>query len=369
MKFFLKTLTLFAFCLPFLSCAKDVTNIPADHPMIQYYGRIDFSNPQKPRFAYSGVSINAKFTGTSLGIRLNNYSDADQNGNLLYNFYNVFVDGKLEVIKVENGKHEFFPGRNLKDTVHTVLIFRRTEAFCGIGEFEGFIVDKGKELVKILPSAKPRAIEFIGNSITCGYGNEGDDKSCPFSPETENNYQAYGAITARNLGARYSAICFSGKGVIRNYDKSFTEPMPELYNGILPQEPSLKWDFSKQIPDVVVINLGTNDFAHENPDSTAFVTAYSNLLKKIRSNYRNARIFCITGPMINDAWPAGSNAKATCTRFIKAAIKSRGDEKVFFFEMKSQGANGYGCDWHPNLRQHEINAAELTAFIRKEMGW
>ena len=40
--------------------------IPADDSHIQYVGRICFQNPQRPRFTFPGVQINARFTGTSL---------------------------------------------------------------------------------------------------------------------------------------------------------------------------------------------------------------------------------------------------------------------------------------------------------------
>ena len=63
-----------------------------------------------------------------------------------------------------------------------------------------------------------RKIEFIGNSITCGYGNEGTNKFQGFEYETENHYYSYAAITARNLKAQHWVVARSGIGAYRNYN-------------------------------------------------------------------------------------------------------------------------------------------------------
>jgi lysophospholipase L1-like esterase len=213
-------------------------------------------------------------------------------------------------------------------------------------------------------------MEFIGNSITCGYGNEGPNQDCKFSGTTENGYMAYGAITARNLNAEYVAVPFSGKGMIRNYDQGPSETMPQLYDRILAANPNLKWNFKNYTPDVVVINLGTNDFAHSNPDSVLFVSTYIKFINTIRSNYPDAHIICLTGSMMGDWGPAKS--LSTLKNYLKAVtgdLNSKGDNKVHTFNMSGQGSLGFGCDWHPNVPQHQKNAEELTGFVKKKLGW
>ena len=48
---------------------------------------------------------------------------------------------------------------------------------------------------------KPLSIEFIGDSITCAYGVEGQSSSEPFKTSTENFMKSYAYLTAQKLNA------------------------------------------------------------------------------------------------------------------------------------------------------------------------
>jgi len=81
---------------PILSCALLIPGcsqggdgeVTADDPDIQYTGRVDLTDPRKPRFSWAGVSITAVFEGERCAIRL---SDGGSD-------YNVFIDGKLHAV-------------------------------------------------------------------------------------------------------------------------------------------------------------------------------------------------------------------------------------------------------------------------------
>jgi lysophospholipase L1-like esterase len=336
------------------------------NPHIQYVGRFDFSNPQQPKFAWTGSTITLMFEGSFCKLLMRNFSEGkDKTGKLYTNYFNIFIDGQLvKVLKVENNQSEYSIAENLPQGKHTVQIFKRTEALVGVCEFLGFQIEKK---AKVLPIEKTttRKIEFIGDSITCGYGNEGDKHSCPFSPETENGQLAYAAITAQNLKAGCVTTCYSGKGLIQNYDKSKENTMPMLYQLIYPQS-TQKWNFQQWTPDAVCINLGTNDFAHAIPDSTEFTKAYIMLIDSVLTNYPKTSVFCLVGSMLN-----GKNLQVIKS-YIEQVVNhqiAKGNKKVYFFAMSTQGKVGYGCDWHPNVAQHEINATELSAFIKEKMDW
>lgn len=276
------------------------------------------------------------------------------------NYYNLIVDGHIKVLRAAN-KDSSYTVDSLAEGIHTIELFKRTEGFVGNGEFKGFELEHGKKLLPI--ERLKRKIEFIGNSITCGYGNEGESELCHFTPATENHYRAYAAIAARNLNAEHQAIAFSGKGLYKNYDNTTTETMPELYDRIFPFDDNVKWDFKRWTPDVVVINLGTNDFAHANPDSAIWVTAYLKFIKTIRTNYPKAYIFCTNGPMANgQAFPMLTNYITT----IVAAARSNGDAKIesYFYSPQS---SPFGCDYHPGIETHHKMAKELTALIKQKL--
>lgn len=99
---------------------------------------------------------------------------------------------------------------------HTVELMYAIEGYQRRPEFRGFLLDEGCQLADA-PRLPERKIEFIGNSITCGYGVESSDPNEHFSDETENHYYTYAAITARNLKAQHVAVARSGIGIYRNY--------------------------------------------------------------------------------------------------------------------------------------------------------
>ena len=338
------------------------TLISPHDPLIQYVGRIDYQNPYQVSFSHPGISIKLKFEGKICNILLGN-----EGASKIANYYNIIIDNKkpvaISVIKETVYKLDLVAG------IHVLEIFKRTENFVGTGIFKGIEIEKGK---KLLPLEKPqRKIEFIGNSITCGYGNEGDSPACPFTPETENNYLAYGSITARNLKAEFMTVAFSGIGVTRNYDKG-TETMPVIYDRIFPDRKLPLWDFTKWTPDAVVINLGTNDFAQSVPDSILFISTYIKFLKHIRQKYPKTHIFCIEGSMLRDGWPTGIASLTIVKRYVEKAVKTfrkENDTKIDTFYLPTAGENDLGCDYHPNVKMHQVMAEELTGFIRSKLDW
>ncbi|HWZ22926.1 MAG TPA: GDSL-type esterase/lipase family protein, partial [Cytophagaceae bacterium] len=296
----------------------------------------------------------------------------DNEGNFYKNYYNVTVDnGKPQLYAVSN-EDEKIKIKNLSKGIHDVVLFKRTEALVGEGVFEGIEIEKENALLPIVEN-RSRKIEFIGNSITCGYGNEGSSADCPFSPETENGYLAYGAITAGKLNADYVGVAYSGKGMYRNYDGKTSNTMSLTYDRIFPDSMnSPKWDFKKYRPDVVVLNLGTNDFAIGVPDSLIFINTYVNFLKRLRTYYPSATIFCIEGPTLNDANPSGVKAYTKIKNYIlasKSKMKLIGDTNIYTFFATPMQEGDYGCNSHPNVKRHEKMAEELTKEIKKVMKW
>ena len=189
----------------------------------------------------------------------------------------------------------------MRDTVHTIVIRKRTEAFVGRAVFQGFVLDRGGMLAS--PAPRPeRRIEAIGNSITCGYGVEGTSASCTFSPETEDASKSYAALAVSALGADYSLVAYSGKGVVRNYgDKNTTseDPMPVLIERTCCADVLPKWDFGRWIPQAVLVNLGTNDYSTEpHPDKAEFQAVYTGLVNRILEWYPGVKVFCLCGPML-----------------------------------------------------------------------
>jgi lysophospholipase L1-like esterase len=345
--------------------AQETYTIPPSDKNFLYTGRIDFSN-QFPKFSYTGSSVRFRFEGRKCIVKISNNGTSANN-----NYYAIIVDDSVRNYQVTNSTTKLII-ENLKDGIHEVAIFKKTESLVGEGVFYGIELEEGK---KILPSQikYARKIEFIGNSITCGYGNEGPDQHCKFSAETENGYMSYASITARKLNAECMMVAYSGRGMYRNNDGATTNTIPLIYDRIFPDKAdSPKWDTKKWQPDLVVINLGTNDFAKGIPDSAAFVSAYVNFLKQLRSYYPKASLLCITGPMMNDSWPPEIKTLSTLKKYIDIIMKERdktGDKNIYSFSLTPQGEGDLGCDWHPNIKKHIKMSEELSEKIKTIMSW
>ena len=140
------------------------TIISPSDPLIQYAGRISFANPERPAWTFPGIQIMATFEGTSLRMLAK-----PQSG-----YFMAQID-QAEPFKVAfRGERDSLVtlATALPEGRHLVRLMYIIEGYEFFPEFWGFVLDKGRRLVPG-PAFPSRKIEFIGNSITCGYGNEG----------------------------------------------------------------------------------------------------------------------------------------------------------------------------------------------------
>ncbi len=230
---------------------------------------------------------------------------------------------------------------------------------------------------KIAPTPnKDMLIEFIGDSITCGYGVDDPDKDHNFSTKTEDVTKAYAYRTAEALNADYSMVSFSGYGIISGYtnDKKVeAQTVPQFYtklgyswaaNGSFVPA-NVDWDFSKRQPDVIVVNLGTNDDSYTKTDSERqqeYCDAYVEFIKKIRENNPDAKILCTLGIMGDRLFD-----------YVQLAVynytEETGDSNVSAMKFDVQlPDDGYSADWHPSITTHEKAAEKLTAEIKNLLG-
>lgn len=351
----------------------------ADAPEIVYAGRIDFTDSKKPFFCHSGVSIKTVFVGTAMQMILEDYEDGGENS---LNYYAIILDGKVrQTLKVQPGKHTYDLFSNLTKEKHTLEVFKRTECMVGKSTFYGFKAPEGTVLMK--PDRNTHRIEFIGDSFTCGYGNEVSIPEPPegnpttgFHSENENHYLSYSAIAARMLNTEYRCVAYSGRGMYRNNTTSTEGTLPKIYERIIPDdEESALWDMKKEIPDVLVVKLGANDF---NPESRGdyledklFVEAYIRFMHQLRMYYPEAKIICVTGVSMSDTFPAGRNCLSRIIQDVKEVVETRkaaGDKEIYYFKLDQQTAP-YGEDWHASIATHQKMAEQIAPFIKKIAGW
>lgn len=330
---------------------------PADS-RLYYIGRFDQSDPAGPRFAWSHSMLKLRFRGTDLQLKLNEQKEA---------YYDVIVDGQPNrKITVEPGVSVCDIARGLPSADHQVSIVRRAEAFTGISQIQGLYLNEGGQLLET--PRLSRRIEVIGDSITCGYGNEAENEKSKFKPSEENAYWTYGAVAAREVGAEYVCVAWSGKKMWPN------NSIPEIYDRTIPMDANSTWDYSRSQPDAVVINLATNDFGGGVPDEAQWTAAYKAFVKRIRGNYPKAMIYMASGSMMSDGWPPEKKVLSTLKNYlqrIEDELRAEGETRIgqIHFEPQNREVDGIGADWHPSVKTQVKMGQKLAEALKKDLAW
>lgn len=330
------------------------------HPHLRYSGRSTGMGTGAVNFGYSGARVRLRFEGTSITLRMD-----DEFGE---NHVVVFLDGEsVAKLRLNAPDGRYLLADGLEPGEHTVEIVRATEGNFGLNHFRGFEIGGHQAQVLPWPETSPRRIEFIGDSITCGYGVEVDDPNLSFTAVTENFCLGYTGLTVRALDADYLVVSRSGIGMVRNFDGPYDgseDTMPDVYPATfyLRAAPTT-WDHRAFTPDVVCINLGTNDFSTTGVNVERFTATYAAFGEMLLARYPDAKLVILQGPMYN-----GDDLRSALET-VANALSEAAPGRVHFFKLSPQGGVGFGADWHPNRAQSEINAAELTTFLRDLMDW
>lgn len=364
MKYSSQLFLLFLISYGFTGCAQLKQPLSADH--YQYSGRIEQSVPDKIILIGSASSIAFEFIGNSCGISLKSEDISEH-----HNYVSLELDNKyIGRIKVEKGDAKWYPVTVTGDAGqrHKLVVYKATEAANGTVVFNGTtakIVDSKREPVR-------KKIEFIGNSITCGMGNDTAEIPCGTGEwyDQHNAYWAYGPILARSLHADFLLSSVSGIGMYRNWnDEHLNEPiMPDVYEKLYLNKDNPKpYDFKYQ-PDLISICLGTNDLSDGDGkkqrlpfDEEKYISNYIAFVKMLYRHYPDTRIVLLNSPMVS------GDKNTTLVNCLNRVIEAfKGDTKhspIALFEYKPMHPNG--CGYHPDIEDHKIMAAQLIPIFKQ----
>lgn len=330
--------------------------------------------------ALSASGVSFSFTGKDLEVTIQGSNNAlIEDNHINYARVAVFVNGERVVddcIDCAKRSYKVFNGENVQNA--QVQIMKVSESPMSAVGIEPLSCDD-EAIISPVP-AKARTIEFIGDSITCGYGTDDPDLAHTFSTKTEDVTKAYAYKTAMLLDADYSLFSASGYGIISGYTpdpnvRTADELIPPYYEsqcfsrdtfGEAGFPDKIPWDFAEYQPDVIVINLGTNDdsFCQEDKEKQEeYVTQYIAFLKTVRKNNPNAEIFCVLGLMGDRLYPRVCEVAEKYT-------KETGDTHVNTVHIPEQdGSVGYVVDYHPLPQFHTMAAEVVAAAIKEKMNW
>ncbi len=290
-------------------------------------------------YQWPAIYFESRFKGET--VRLD-FNDANNN-------FNVIVDGRTIMLMKKPGKTSINLD-HLGAGDHTIRLEKRSETQYAPGVFGGFYVPDAKFALPAVRHA--RQIEFIGDSLTVGYGNTSAFTQCTKDEifETTDSQQGFGPLTAKHFKADYQVNAFSGLGMVRNYD-GHEHPkyrMPMLYPRAVfdvPTPDNLTWH-----PQVVVIGIGGNDFSTPlHPDEpwkseadlrADYVKTYTDFVRMIRKKNPDALIILATPPGRQEGYTGGTDD-------VFKAIKAGGDTKIDRVTLPALQSTG--CNGHPNI--------------------
>lgn len=353
-----------------LSSKEDVTqSYPATEEYVKLTGRT-LRTDDTTWLVQSGSAVEFTVTGKSAEVTLAGDSSINNDENYRSR-YAVLVDGEIIEDALMSSAEKtltLFDG----DTARTakIKVIHLSEAMNGAVGVKNISVTSNYTVPIVPEPEKKLSIEFIGDSITCAYGVEGLSSSESFKTSTENFMKSYAYLTAQKLDADYSAVSYSGHGIISGYtsgEKNTDSLIPDCYEltGKL-SDYAVNWDFSKHTNDVVVINLGTNDSSYVSKDtetrSPEFVEGYIEFLKTVREKNPDAYIICTLGTMGDELY-----------EYVEAAAEqystAQNDSRIMCYRSAVQNmADGIGSDWHPSAVTQQKSAYVLADKICQALG-
>ena len=328
-----------------------------DMNYVNVYGRNYFDSEQRAVIMlYGGAGFEVEFCGTSLSADFITRSNSDSlymqvlidGENVSYNEQNI-LEGAIAIKSATPKKYTLV--ENLPYGVHTVKVLRRSMFDSGeIGllslQTDGFLIPA--------PNKAKLKIDIYGDSITAGYGVcNGID----WNSENSNGLITYGYLLSEKLGAQSNMMGHSGWGVYVSAGNSLN-PKTQWYDKIdLIAESDYKWDFSNYNPDLVIINLGTNDASGlaGNYNSAQFISKYKTMITSILEKSQNAYVLLCYGMMGNNT---------TVNNDIQEVVNQLNNEKVAYLPLDNFGCwNGPGKNGHPNPEGNKIAADYLYNYI------
>ena len=314
-------------------------------------GRVAAEPDGSLRFGWPGTYFEGRFEGTGVSVRL----DAPRD------HLRLLVDGEERAVLREPGRLDLILS-DLPPGEHLIRLEKLTENQAGAAQFLGF--HPLGETTPLPPRPRARRIEFIGDSFTVGYGNTSSGRDCSAEQvhDLTDTQAAFGPALARRLDADYRVNAWSGFGVVRNYAGAAPDlSLPAIYPRLVPSQAApLDPVDDGWSPQLIVINLGTNDFStplqpgEAWPDEAALRAAYraryQAFVTGLRAQHPQARFILMGGPTF-----AGEVVQ------IVAALNAASPGLAV--AAPYDGLDLMACDGHPSLADEDRLAATVEAAI------
>lgn len=283
-----------------------------------------------------------------------------------------FPEEPAKIIVLDKNENDCVLFESENEKTVCIRVLKLSEAAFGYAGFKNLEIE-GELLKESHSPIGNKNLEIIGDSITCGYGVEGEWGKDVFTTKKERSDKSYSFLIAKKLNANLQCCSWSGIGITSNYVDPETINLPDtkwLMPALWPYtdkslslrlgiEPEV-WDEKKFSPDVVLINLGTNDISWvrgKEDRRLNYVSGLRQLIETIHRRSPNAKICCCLGVMGQELCDSVFEAVNLFGQdFPKVPVKA------LKLEMQKE-EDGIGTDWHPSRKTQ----SKIADFLETEL--
>ena len=272
-------------------------------------------------------------------------------------YFRAYVDG-VEWKNGDSPYYECLTGAKqiiLKDIPagkHTIRIVKATGYTLARTTLTSIRLESGAPIAAA-PADNDLYIEYIGDSIFCGWGVVKTAWGAYNGTyQSQDGTLAIPYLVSGELDADYSVVAVSGQGVV--YGKPNIENAYKYAS--YDRDCTVEYGFERKA-DVVVVNVGTNDYSHRDSVSAEqFSEAYTRMLRYVREKNGEDCIILVTYNMMNDCY--GSE--------IVEVISSLGGAENNYYVVKSERCGAVNSS-HPSAEENVKYAKVIGDTIKAIM--
>ena len=321
-----------------------------DNPLVHYLGR-NYHENKIVRLDNEGSGFEVYFEGTSLTATM-----SGKNGSWYgYTMVSVLVDDEIDTTKrivtlnKSSKEYEYTLVENLTPGFHRVRMLKRTENLSTYLTLHKLATDGTFHPVN---SENKLKLEVYGDSITAGYGNLRGALNDQTSATLQSGLQTYAGYTALELGAEINIQARSGIGMYTaNNDIGFGNHISDHYDKVN-YDGEHHWNFDNYTPDVVIINVGANDYWDPTFNQQTFVTSYINTVTSLANIYGEETSFILLSGLMEQE-------VNSIIVGIKASLQQTIPNAIYSYQFSKCNAG------HPLCSEHAKASDELIRLIKE----
>lgn len=322
--------------------------VPLDHPELKWNGRAAKTDGVVSiDWSLSGLEFNLE--GAAARIELSAGDTSDIN----CTYVAVSVNGRRTAkFRLRAGCNWYILAEDLDPcSVAHIRLEKLNEAVFAYADVTALEI--AGEL-KTAPRRRAKTIEVVGDSISAGFGVLAGPSE-DFTAMTEDGAYTYGALLADKLDAELFLVAASGYGIYMNNDGSTKENMADLYELAQPsRSKTMRWNQQAVHPDLIIVNLGTNDNAAGAPKNKVFEKVKA-FISRLSALHPHAEILWVYGLMNTDY-----------TDILRQAVEdmAAAGHRGRFLKLPNQSSlsSSTGAAGHPNQETHMKTAAYLLPY-------